>query len=79
MDAMLDRTELTKETGESIRHFRTLRGLSQQALADLAGVSRITLNRLEQGHQLPDFGIICSIADVLQVSVADLRKSKMLS
>lgn len=74
MDAMLDRKELTETTGAAIRFYRDRVGLSQTALAKVAGVSRVTINRLEQGLQLPDFGIICAIADALGVSVSELRQ-----
>ncbi len=36
--------------GEAIRHFRHQSGLSQAALAEMAGIHRSYLSKLEQGH-----------------------------
>lgn len=44
------------ELGSSIRHARKARGLTQASLARAAGVSRLTLNQLENGV-FPDLGI----------------------
>ncbi|MGI9020019.1 MAG: helix-turn-helix transcriptional regulator [Solirubrobacterales bacterium] len=36
-----------------LRYTRHIRGLSQQQLADLTGLDRTTLSRLENGHERP--------------------------
>jgi len=36
--------------GQAIRHYRKQAGLSQAELAELVGVDRTYLSRLEQGH-----------------------------
>lgn len=40
----------TRDLGAAVRHARTKRQLTQSQLAQLAGVSRDWLVRLEQGH-----------------------------
>lgn len=37
--------------GAAIRHYRKEAGLSQAALAELAGINRTYLSALEQGHE----------------------------
>jgi transcriptional regulator with XRE-family HTH domain len=44
------------EIGTAVRHRREALGLSQQALARLAGLSRATINQLERGA-LTDLGV----------------------
>jgi DNA-binding XRE family transcriptional regulator len=36
--------------GQKIKHLRSERGMSQQTLADQAGISRVTLAALEAGR-----------------------------
>lgn len=45
-----------EEAGYAIRRARLARGLTQAELARLAGLSRVTLNRLEMGR-FPDLGV----------------------
>jgi transcriptional regulator with XRE-family HTH domain len=45
-----------QEMGTAIRRARIGRGLTQAALAEAAGLSRVTLNRLEMGT-FPDLGV----------------------
>jgi transcriptional regulator with XRE-family HTH domain len=46
----------TEELGREVRRLRVARGLTQAALARAAGISRTTLNQLENGI-IPDLGI----------------------
>lgn len=80
MISMIERNELQKTTAERIKTLRELRGISQAALARAAGLSRVTMNRIEQGIQLPDWPTVCNIADALQVQIDQIRKNvEMLS
>lgn len=47
------RVPFTDRTGAEIREARLMRGLSQQQLADLAGLNRNTIIRLEQFDRIP--------------------------
>jgi putative transcriptional regulator len=58
---------------ENLRILRHAKGLSQGGLAEAVGVSRATINRIEQGHRMPDFDLACRIADALGVSTDALR------
>jgi len=51
---------------------RQRRGLSQQALADIVGVDRISINAWERGRRIPATHWICTLAAVLQCEPGDL-------
>lgn len=56
-------------TGEQLRAFRALRGMSQAALAHAAGVSPVTIATFESGKSDLRSGTIAKICDALGVSV----------
>jgi putative transcriptional regulator len=51
---------------------RTLRGLTQAQLAELAGVSRKTINTVENGVFVPSTILALTLAKVLSLTVEDL-------
>jgi transcriptional regulator with XRE-family HTH domain len=56
--------------GEQIRRLRTREGLSQQALADRAGLSRIYIAKLEAGERIsPSLPVLERIAKALGARV----------
>lgn len=61
--------------GERIRALRQERGLSQERLAELAGVHRTYLSSLERGERNVSLDNIYAIADALGVPPADLFES----
>jgi transcriptional regulator with XRE-family HTH domain len=61
--------------GERIRALRHDRGLSQERLAELAGVHRTYLSSLERGERNVSLDNIYAIAEALGVSPADLFES----
>ncbi len=52
--------------------FRKKRGLSQQALADLLGVSRQTVISLEKGRYDPSLPLAFKLAHVFSCTIEDL-------
>ena len=58
--------------GDRIREERNARQLSQEKLAELAGMDRQAINRIEQGHQSPIVDNLFRIARALDVPLADL-------
>jgi transcriptional regulator with XRE-family HTH domain len=71
-----DTRQKAKEIGENIRTIRMNRNMMQQDLIDLLGHGTTTwLSRIENGHQLITFTILEEIADVLGVSLDELRSS----
>lgn len=61
--------------GERIRALRQERGLSQERLAELAGMHRTYLSSLERGERNVGLDNIYAIAEALGVPPADLFES----
>ncbi|MFG2638560.1 helix-turn-helix domain-containing protein [Streptomyces sp. NPDC048362] len=58
--------------GDRIRDARLHANLTQERLAERAGMDRQAVNRIEQGHQSPILDNLFRIADALNVPLADL-------
>lgn len=58
--------------GNKIRNLRKSKGLSQDRLADKAGMSQQHVSRIENGFYLPGMATISRIAKVLNVPIDDL-------
>ena len=58
--------------GQRLRSLREADGLTQEAVAGVAGIDRVTLSRIETGEQSPRYETLLAIARVLQVSSAEL-------
>jgi transcriptional regulator with XRE-family HTH domain len=58
--------------GDRIRDARQDAGLTQEMLAELAGLDRQAINRIEQAHASPLLDNLFRIADALNVPLADL-------
>ncbi|HVK40284.1 MAG TPA: helix-turn-helix transcriptional regulator [Candidatus Kapabacteria bacterium] len=61
-----------QEIGSNLRTVRQDRSLTQAQLAALVGVSRQTINYIEQGTYCPSTRLALQLADVLGVVVEDL-------
>lgn len=55
-----------------LKSARTAKGLSQQALADLIGVSRQTVSAVEQGDYNPTIKLCVAICRALDKTLDDL-------
>ena len=55
--------------GDTIRTLRTTAGLSQAALAELAGVSRRTVVHTEGGKHPPSYETVVRLAGALKLTV----------
>lgn len=58
--------------GEAVRGRRLARGLSQERLAERAGVSVEHVARVERGEKSPSLRVARSLAAALDVPLADL-------
>lgn len=58
--------------GHNVRRFRHGLGLSQEQLADRAGMDRKTVNRIEQGVHSVRLDNVWLIAEALDVDIRDL-------
>jgi transcriptional regulator with XRE-family HTH domain len=54
-----------------LRHWREKRGLSLRQLADLAGVSFVTVSRIENDKLSPTVQLLEKLAKALNISVRD--------
>ena len=61
-----------REVGQRLKTLRLKRGLSQEALADLAGVHRTYAGSIERGERNVALDNIHALADALGVSPARL-------
>lgn len=57
---------------DNLQELRKLRGLSQEELAEMIGVSRQTLSKYETGESLPDIEKCRLLADAFGVAIDDL-------
>ena len=58
--------------GTAVREARTAQGLAQETLADLAGVERSHLGKIERGEHLPNLALVLKLAVALKCSAAEL-------
>jgi transcriptional regulator with XRE-family HTH domain len=58
--------------GDHLRARREKRGLTQEKLAELAGVDRKLIYRTELGQTSPRLDAVVQIADALKIAVTDL-------
>ena len=58
--------------GLLLRQWRDRRGLSLHALADRAGVSWVSISRIEHGHMSPTVAMLEKLARALGISTRDL-------
>jgi len=65
-------TEITQPDGTRLRLARQARGLSQQQLAGVAGVTRQAVSAVESGHSDPSLRVALGLARALGMTVEDL-------
>ena len=70
MDIMIIKIEdIDKKVGLNIRVQRVKRGISQEELADMAGIARSTMGIVERGEQSPS---LQTIATALKIDIYKL-------
>src|ERR1700728_1969579 len=65
-------TEVSWTTGIALRMARQTRGLSQQQLAGMAGITRQAVSAVESGHSDPSLRVALALASALGVTVEEL-------
>lgn len=63
----------------NLKKLREQRVLSLTDLAQIAGVNRVTINRIENGKQKAMPRTLRKLAEALQVSVEELRDTQRVS
>ena len=64
--------EIDKKVGLNIRLERVKRGISQEILADMAGIARFTMGIIERGEQSPSLQTVAKVANALQIDIYKL-------
>lgn len=64
--------EIDKKVGMNIRVARIKRGISQEGLADMAGLARSTMGIVERGEQSPSLQTITKVANALDMDLYKL-------
>ena len=62
------------KVGQRIQKYRTQRNLTQDQVAERAGISQKHLSRIEQGYHNPRFDMIIQIANALSIPIDALAK-----
>ena len=57
--------------GETIRNYRTQRGMSQGDIEKRTGLLRCYLSRVENGHTVPSLDTLVKIADAMELALSD--------
>lgn len=66
--------DVEKIVGDTIRKLRRKKGITQEALADRAGINRTHMYRIENGHVRMTLGTLKLIADTLDVRARELLR-----
>lgn len=69
-----ERNPVIVKVGKRIQKYRTQQNLTQDHVAERAGISQKHLSRIEQGYHNPRFDMIIQIAEALNVSTDALAK-----
>ena len=64
-------TTTSKNFGELLKKLRTQKGISQQKLAESAGVERNYIYYLEKGTSEPTLGVLTGLASGLGMSLSE--------
>lgn len=62
--------------GENVKHYRNLIGISQEALAEKAGITYQYLGKIERGIAKPTIEVLNAIAEAMNIGVFELFNSK---
>jgi transcriptional regulator with XRE-family HTH domain len=64
--------KILRALGETIRRLRLERGVSQERLAELAGIHENHLRRVELGQANPTYLVLLQISDALEIPLLEL-------
>lgn len=62
----------TKKIAKRLKQYRLDAGMSQQEVADNAGIDRKTVNRIENLHFLPNIDTLLRLAKAFSINPADI-------
>lgn len=68
-----------KQIGRYIAEKRRIKNLTQAQLAEQLGISDKTVSKWECGRSMPDYALIQSLCEILDISVSELIEGKEAS
>ncbi len=68
-----------KEIGLFLKHLRSEKGITQEQLAEILGVSGRTVSRWETGSNLPDLSILVQISEYYDVEIKEILNGERKS
>lgn len=60
-----------KKTGSFLKELRREKGMTQEQLAEILGVSNRSVSRWENGVNMPDFDLVIELANYFEVSIEE--------
>lgn len=60
--------------GAAIRELRAKTGMTQEAVAQRAGITVAHLSGIERGHANPSWAAVMAIADALDISIVEIAQ-----
>lgn len=69
---MQDGKEILKQLGRNIKAERVRKGYTQESFAEIAGVSREYISRIERGQENMSILKILNIAELLETDIKNL-------
>ncbi len=76
---MSDSQNIQIRFGERVRNVRSQKGISQEALADKAGLHRTYVSSVERGERNVSLSTVERLATALEISMADLMPPPIAS
>ena len=76
-DAIPQRYSAQRRPKPFLRGARAVRGLSQTALAEKAGIDRSTVSRIETGYEEPTWRMVQRLSGALELSAAVLLSTEL--
>lgn len=67
-----EKFEFSSKVGKKVKWERTKRGLSQEKLAELSGISPNYVGDIERGSSSPTLEVVYRISQALGMSIVDL-------
>lgn len=64
--------KLSKEVGQVIKRYRLAAGLSQEELADVAGIHRTHVGFLERGERSSSIDVLVRVSEALKVPASQV-------
>lgn len=69
----------TKKIGKFISENRKRKGLTQEQLGELLGVTNKTISRWENGNYMPDLSLLIPLSETLNISLNELLNGKYIT